>query len=182
MKIISIFGYSNAGKGTVAAMLCMLDDRFHHSKFARPMKVELERQYGLSEGMLEHRSMKGQLCEPGVTYLDKMVALYHQRSRYHMLPRSTNRLVSHCMLYGLIPVFDDCRNLREGALLVENDTFGLWVDRRSAKPISSDDGQGDIYDSLLYKARLQNDGGLPLLMKDVEALYYSPKLQAWLNS
>lgn len=170
MKIISVFGNSGSGKGTVATILCMMDDRLHHSKFARPMKRELEQEYDLPEQFLEHRLMKQQMCGKRSTYLDVMVRLYHEREHLTDLPRDTRHLLSQCQQYGLIPLFDDCRNQREASVLEANDTFGIWVNGRG-EALSTDAQQWDIWRSCRFRNHLHNSGDRVELMRRVLDLY-----------
>jgi len=182
MKIISVFGASNSGKGTVATMLCMLDDRLHHSKFARPMKRQLEDEYCLSEGLLEHRLMKAQPSGyKQQSYLDIMVSLYHERQHLTELPKSTITLLSQCHQYGLTPVFDDCRNDREAALLAQHDVYGLWVESSRGQMLSSDAHQWGIYENLSTRNWVTNAGTLANLMEQVETLYHR-SIKRWLDS
>ncbi len=182
MKIIAVFGKSGVGKGTVATMLCMLDDRLHHSKFARPMKRELEQEYELPEGFLEHRLMKSKPSGyKGQTFLDVMVRLYHERQPLTELPEETMALLSHCRQYGLVPVFDDCRNDREAHALAVNDTLGIWVDSgERGVALSSDTKQYDIYKSCKHRYRLENNDSLADLLYEVQRMYSRNRFQRWL--
>lgn len=180
MKIIAVFGNSGAGKGTVATMLCMMDDRLHHSKFARPMKAALEGEYCLPEQFLEHRLMKHQPSGyKKQTFLDIMISLYHEREHLTELPRPTQHLLSQCQKYGMIPVFDDCRNQREANVLVANDTFGIWVNGRG-EALSTDAQQWDIWQSCRFKNHLQNSGDRVELMRRVSSLYQDV-IKFWLG-
>ncbi len=183
MKIIAVFGKSGVGKGTVATMLCMMDDRLHHSKFARPMKAELEDGFGLCEGLLEHRLMKRlpTFQRSGETFLDRMVSLYHERATMTELPSGTVRLLEQCKAYGLVPVFDDCRNAREADILASHDTVGVWVesDERGAM-LTTDTRQYEIFTGCCNKHyHINNSGSLAELMRGVELLYQR-KLSQWL--
>lgn len=181
MKVITVFGHSGAGKGTVATMLCMLDDRLHHSKFARPMKVELEQEYNLPEGFLEHRLVKSQRVNYNKpqTYIDVMVGLYHQRESMVQLPLSTQDLLQQCEDFGLVPVFDDCRNDREADTLAKYNTFGIWVNGRG-NALTTDAKQWDYWMVCDYKNHLHNKGSHTDLMKSVTALYDSC-IKHWLG-
>jgi hypothetical protein len=183
MKIISVFGASGAGKGTVATMLTMLDDRLHHSKFARPMKRELEESFALSERLLEHRCMKSMptFQRGSETFLDLMVKRYHERKGDSEVPEETKRLLSQCQAYGLVPVFDDCRNAREADLLACHEIYGLWVSSRRGTELSSDRLQWDIWKSCDKKQMLDNDHTMLSLFKSVHELYQG-KLSRWLNT
>lgn len=182
MKIISVFGASGAGKGTVATMLCMLDDRLHHSKFARPMKRELEDIYSLSEGLLEHRCMKSMptFRRGSETFIDLMVKLYHERQHLAELPDETTELLSQCHAYGLVPVFDDCRNGREANLLAQHDVYGIWVSSARGSELSTDQKQWDIWSCCNKRIMIDNDSTHIALFNRVYQLY-DGKVRRWLD-
>ena len=91
------------------------------------------------------------------------------------------RLLSQCQAYGLVPVFDDCRNDREADYLAQHDVYGIWVSSARGSELSTDQKQWDIWACCNKRIMIDNDSTQIALFNRVYQLY-DGKVRRWLDN
>lgn len=160
-RIICLLGKSRAGKDTFAGLLEheLYFPLVARIKFAAPMKYALEYLYDLEDGALEDQEVrKSKVPGLDVTYLDLMVAAYHNWRAVdpYIVLRKTLRRIETCLAEGYTVILTDLRSPEEALELnriAHKCPLHLGIlSRAEAANVTSDESLPDNISTLMAMA------------------------------